>query len=110
MSSLGLGDAWRLLTLTFTRAPIDFPMGYGEEGRWLSLSERIGRSALDMIDPSVASGTVSKGSGMSAVSSIGTVSFVRSFGGNNDIGYVQRALCVGTSNVRMSCSYVPIFH
>ena len=79
-------------------------MGYGDDGRWLSLSERIGRSALDITDPSVISGTGSKGSGVSVVRSIGTVDSVMSLGVNKDIGYVQRDLCVGTSNVKMSCS------
>ena len=84
---------------------MDFPIGYGDDGRWLSLSERIGRSALDITDPSVTSGTGSKGWGVSAVRSIGTVDSVMSLvGGNKDIGYVQRELCVGTWNVRISCS------
>ena len=79
-------------------------MGYGDDGRWLSLFERIGRSALDITDPSVTLGTGSNGSGVSAVRSIGTVDSVMSLGGNKDIGYVQRDLFVGTWNVRMSCS------
>ena len=84
---------------------MDFPIGYVDAGRWLSRSERIGRSALDITDPSVTSGTGSNGSGVSAVRSMGTVDSVMSLvGGNKDIGYVQRGLCVGTWNVRMSCS------
>ena len=79
-------------------------MGYGDDGRWLSLSERIGRSALDITDPSVTSGTGSNGSGVSAVRSIGTLDSVMSLGGNEDIGYVQWDLFVGTWTVRMSCS------
>ena len=59
---------------------------------------------LDLTDLSIASGTISNGSRISVVRSIGTVSFVMSLGVNKDIGYVQRDLCVGTSNVRMSCS------
>ena len=84
---------------------MDFPIGYGDDGGWLSLSERIGRSMLDITDPSVTSGTGSNGSGVSAERSMGTVDSVMSLGGGNkDIGYVQRDLCVGTWNVRMSCS------
>ena len=43
---------------------------------------------LDLTDPSVASGTVSNGSGVLAVRSIRTVLFVMSLGVNKDIGYV----------------------
>ena len=79
-------------------------MGYGDDGRWLSLSERIGRLALDITDPLVISGTGSKESGVSVVRSMGTVDSVMSLGVNKDLGYVQRDSCVETSNVRMSCS------
>ena len=43
---------------------------------------------------------------MSVVRSIGTVDSVMRLGVNKDIGYVQRDLGVGTSNARMSYSYV----
>ena len=61
-------------------------MGYGDDGRWLSLSECMGQSALDITDPSVTSGTGSKRSVVSAVRSIGTVDSVIGLGVNKDIG------------------------
>ena len=61
------------------------PMGYSDDGRWLSLSKGIGQSALDITDPSVTSGTGSKRFVVSAVRSIETVDPVMSLGVNKDI-------------------------